>query len=135
MIKQTKDVESLTEVQLDNGLRITDLRIGGGEKPPPGYLVVVNVVGRFKGVTFEDTGSSGKPLVFLFGRSSRQASSLCEGAVLALATMKAGGKRLVKVPPPLAFKEGYRGPIGVEVLPGEELEYEIELVRVSIPPS
>ena len=134
--RTTKDVEAPKEIVTDEGLRITDLRIGGGIQPPPGDLVVVDFVGRYNGRIFEDTRSSGKPLVFLFGRSSRAASSLCEGAIKALGTMKAGGKRNVKVPPALGFKDsGYRGSLGVQVPAGEELEYEIELIRVSIPPS
>jgi FKBP-type peptidyl-prolyl cis-trans isomerase len=57
--------------------------------------------------------------------------------------MKAGGRRVVKVPAALGF--GDRGAVlrptehvpdkqGV-VPPGADLEYDLELVRVSIPPS
>lgn len=67
----------------------------------------------------------------------------CAGVEEALSTMKAGGRRVVKVPAALGF--GDRGAVlrptehvpdkqGV-VPPGADLEYDLELVRVSIPPS
>jgi FKBP-type peptidyl-prolyl cis-trans isomerase len=61
----------------------------------------------------------------------------------ALATMRAGGRRRATVPPALGF--GNRGAVlrptehvpdkqGV-VPPGAVLEYELQLERVSVPPS
>lgn len=60
-----------------------------------------------------------------------------------MATMRAGGRRRIVVPPALAF--GQQGavlrptehvPDKQGIIPGGvELEYELELVRVSIPPS
>ncbi len=39
-----RDVEGAAEVVLPSGVRYTDLRVGGGQVPPKGYLVVVDYV-------------------------------------------------------------------------------------------
>lgn len=91
---------------------------------------------------FEDTKSRGKPIVFLYG-SRPFTGGLCSGAELALSTMKAGGKRKVVIPANLGFGESGTTLRPTEhvpekqgvVPPGAELEYELELIRVSIPPS
>lgn len=91
---------------------------------------------------FESTRERRKPIVFLFG-SRPFTGGMCEGLEQALAGMRAGGRRLVTVPPELGF--GPRGAVlrptehvpekqGV-VPPGASLVYDVELVRVSIPPS
>jgi len=140
----TRDIaaESQKEVVLPSGVRYVDLRVGGGQMPPKGYLAVVDYVGRANGVVFEDTKARGKPIVYFFG-SRPFTGGLCAGAEQAISTMKAGGKRRVIVPPELGF--GERGavlrptehvPDKQGIIPGgAELEYEIELLRVSIPPS
>jgi FKBP-type peptidyl-prolyl cis-trans isomerase len=67
----------------------------------------------------------------------------CAGVEEALATMRAGGRRVVSVPSAAGF--GDRGavlrptehvPDKQGVIPaGAQLEYELDLLRVSIPPS
>ncbi|GAX80768.1 hypothetical protein CEUSTIGMA_g8203.t1 [Chlamydomonas eustigma] len=142
--KGTQEVTSTAQVEitLPSGVRYTDLRVGGGQSPPRGYLVVVDYVGKANGIVFEDTKLRGKPIVYFFGGRPFTAG-MCEGTEQVLATMKAGGKRRVYVPASLGF--GSQGAVlrptehvpdkqGV-VPPNSDLEYEIELVRVSIPPS
>lgn len=60
-----------------------------------------------------------------------------------MSSMKAGGKRIIIVPPQLGFgdkgfmlrpTEHVPDKQGI-IPPGATLEYELELVRVSIPPS
>lgn len=60
-----------------------------------------------------------------------------------MASMKAGGKRVITVPPEAGFgdkgftlrpTEHVPDKQGI-IPPGAALEYELELVRVSIPPS
>jgi len=116
--------------------------VGGGQVPIRGYLVVLNYIGRADGVVFEDTAARGKPIVFIYG-SRPFTAGLCRGVEEGLSNMHAGGKRHVVVPPEQAF--GDRGavlrptehvPDKQGVIPaGAELEYDLELVRVSIPPS
>ena len=68
---------------------------------------------------------------------------MCAGVERALATMRAGGRRRVTVPPQLGFgaegitlrpTEHVPDKAGV-VPPNATLEYELRLERVSIPPS
>jgi FKBP-type peptidyl-prolyl cis-trans isomerase len=68
---------------------------------------------------------------------------MCPGLEEALKGMKAGGKRIINVPAELGFGDkGYvmRPTEHVPdkqglIPPGAQLEYEVELLRVSIPPS
>ncbi|EFJ42139.1 hypothetical protein VOLCADRAFT_107395 [Volvox carteri f. nagariensis] len=141
-INGTKDVENAPEVVLPSGLRYRDLRVGGGQSPLKGYLVVLDYIATADGVQFESTRARGKPIVFLYG-SRPYTGGMCAGLEQALASMKAGGRRIVTVPPELGF--GERGAVlrptehvpdkqGI-VPPAATLVYDVELVRVSIPPS
>ena len=79
--------------------------------------------------------------MLLFG--TKLTGGLCPGAELALSGMRAGGRRVAVVPPSAGFgANGFtarptdhvpekRGEVG----PGATLEYDIEVVRVSVPPS
>ncbi|KAI8466037.1 MAG: FKBP-type peptidyl-prolyl cis-trans isomerase [Monoraphidium minutum] len=139
--KGARDVDGV-EVALPSGVRYTDLRIGGGQSPSKGMLVVLQYVGKADGAVFEDTQKRGKPIVYIYG-GRPFTGGLCAGVEEALSTMRAGGRRRVVVPPALGF--GARGAVlrptehvpdkqGL-VPPGATLEYEIELQRVSVPPS
>ena len=78
---------------------------------------------------------SGRPVVFVYGAPPPASAGLCRGVELALKTMKGGGRRRVVVPAGLGFGEsGLAGRRG-DVPPGATLEYDLELIRVSIPPS
>lgn len=94
------------------------------------------------GQLFEDTRARGKPIVYLYGKRP-YAGGTCRGVELALAGMRAGGRRRVVVPPELGFgdagatlrpTEHVPEKAGI-VPPGATLEYDLTLVRVSIPPS
>lgn len=78
---------------LPSGVRYTDLRVGGGQAPPSGFLVVVDFVGKADGVVFADTRKQGRPIVFTYG--SLPSGGMCAGTDEVLATMKAGGKRKI----------------------------------------
>ena len=78
-----------------------------------------------------------------FSQQTKTKTQKHEGVEEALATMRAGGRRTVRVPPAQGFGDAgatlrptehvpdKRG----EVPPGATLEYELELLRVSVPPS
>ncbi|KAK9813233.1 hypothetical protein WJX72_011154 [[Myrmecia] bisecta] len=138
----TKEVANAKEVTTASGLRYTDLKIGGGAPMQRGFLVVLDFKGYANGEVFEDTKKRGKPVVFIYG-SRPFTAGLCKGLEEALATMKSGGKRRVIVPPEMGFgNDGFDlrptghvpGKSGA-VPPGATLTYELELLRVSIPPS
>lgn len=138
----TTDVTDVQEVELPSGVRYTDLRVGGGQRPIKGYLVVVDYVAKANGEVFESTKARGKPIVFLFG-SRPFTGGICAGVEEAMSTMKAGGKRRIIVPPSAGFGDAgsvlrptEHVPDKQGVIPGgAELEYELELKTVSIPPS
>ncbi|CAI5968214.1 unnamed protein product [Closterium sp. NIES-64] len=107
----TRDVEDAEETELPNGVRFTDLRVGGGAIPQKGDLVLVSLTGRVslpaqaevadsesESLTFIDTTAPGaRDLVFSFGIRPFP-RGVTEGLVLAMATMRAGGRRKVLVP-------------------------------------
>eukprot|EP00878_Enallax_costatus_P022070 GHUV01023402.1.p1 GENE.GHUV01023402.1~~GHUV01023402.1.p1 ORF type:complete len:200 (+),score=56.03 GHUV01023402.1:529-1128(+) len=138
----TRDVTDSREVTLPSGVAYRDLRVGGGQQPIKGYLVLVDYIARANGVEYESTKSRGKPIVYLYG-SRPFTGGMCEGVEQAMASMKAGGKRVITVPPELGFgdkgfmlrpTEHVPDKQGI-IPPGATLEFELELVRVSIPPS
>ncbi|CAL5219455.1 g1290 [Coccomyxa viridis] len=140
--RNTKDVIEEKVVTTRSGLKIADVRIGGGTSVNQGMLVILDYRATANGAVFEDTKARGKPIVFRYG-SRPFTGGLCKGVEEALSTMRTGGVRKVIVPPELGF--GDQGTVlrptehvptkqGV-VPPGATLEYELTLVRVSIPPS
>ena len=124
----------------------TDEKIGGGARPQQGDLVVLNLKGYaiIEGdkQLFVDTSDTGKPIVLVYkSRPFTAGNSL--GVELALEDMRAGGKRHVYVPNQYGFgeqgtslKPSRHVPDKASVVPPfADLEYDVELVRVSIPPS
>lgn len=135
-LDNTVDIQDKFEQQTPNGIRYTDLKRGGGEAPQAGYFMAANmkvtVVDSVGKLTVLDTSKSGKQLSFIFGKLG---GPITKGALEGMLTMRAGGKRILIVPPELAFGEqGAKLPLGV-VPPNAEVTYEIELTRVSIPPT
>lgn len=121
--------------------------VGGGPRVEKGLLVILNStltasVNGGERIRVDDTRSRNKPAVLLFGTKPLPAL-ICPGAEAALAGMRAGGVRLVTVPPAAGFGENGKtlrptehapDKMG-EVPPGATLEYRLEVLRVSIPPS
>jgi FKBP-type peptidyl-prolyl cis-trans isomerase len=130
--------------KLPNGLEYSyqDVKLGGGQLPRKSWLIVLHYKAYANGELFEDTYERNKPIVTLYG-SRPFTGGLNKGVELALSTMKAGGQRVVTIPPELGF--GEKGAVLRPTLhvPGKDgripgnstLKYELELVRVSIPPS
>ena len=124
----------------------TDEKIGGGARPQQGDLVVLNIKGyavvNGEKQLFVDTSDTGKPIVLVY-KSRPFTAGNCLGVELALEDMRAGGKRQVNVPNQYGFgdqgtslKPSRHVPDKEAIVPpGADLSYELELVRVSIPPS
>jgi peptidylprolyl isomerase len=108
-----------------SGLRYSITRQGTGNKPVAGQTVEVNYRGMFlSGEVFDGSDFHGGPLKFRAG--SRQVISGWDEAVL---DMRTGEKRLVVVPPELAY--GERGAGNGAIPPNSFLVFEMELVRVT----
>lgn len=78
---------------------------GGGEAVAPGLLVGVGYVMKVDGAVVLDTTK--RPQVFLFGQRKGFAGGLCAGTEEVLRSMRQGGRRVITVPPEMAF--GDRG--------------------------
>ena len=104
----------------DTGLRSVILKPGSG-KSSPGYgeLVTVHYIGqRLNGLVFDSSYQRGQPATFEIGM-------VIQGWNEALTGMKRGEKRILIVPPELAY--GERGYPGV-IPPNEFLIFEVELL-------
>ncbi|KZV21725.1 hypothetical protein F511_02883 [Dorcoceras hygrometricum] len=141
----SRDVDKEEEVVLPNGIKYNDIRVGGGSRPRPGDLVVINVKGSEQSTgkvfldTFGDDINDSKrkkgPLALVMG-SRPYSRGICEGIEYVLRSMNAGGKRRVIVPPSLGFgEEGAEFGEAAKIPPFASLEYVIELEKVSIAPS
>ncbi|KAJ8464166.1 hypothetical protein OPV22_026718 [Ensete ventricosum] len=135
----TKVVEKEEEVVLPNGIRYTELRVGGGASPRPGDLVVIDLQGRAEegsSDAFVDTFGEGKrPLALVMG-SRPYTKGMCEGVEYVLRSMKAGGKRRVVVPPALGFgDDGADLGAGLRIPASATLDYIVQVDKVSIAPS
>ncbi|XP_078155407.1 FKBP-like peptidyl-prolyl cis-trans isomerase family protein [Carex rostrata] len=137
----TRDVEKEVEVVLPNGIRYYEMKVGGGDSPRPGDLVVLDLKGKIVGgsgnsETFVDTFAEGRrPLALVLG-SRPYTKGMCEGVESVLRSMRAGSKRRVIVPPSLAFgDDGADFGSEVQIPPGAMLEYIVQVDKVSIAPS
>lgn len=135
----SRDVESADEVVTSEGVRIVDLRVGGGSSPFPGDLIIISLVGRVLGsnTPFVDTTAvGGRDRVLTFG-ARPFTRGLCAGLEIAIRGMRVGGKRRVVVPPMLGFgpSGAVVGAAGVVVPADATLEYVVQLQRTSIAPS
>lgn len=140
--KSTQVVSDSQEVVLSSGVKYKDVKIGGGSKPQKGYLMIVDFRGTADGQVFKDTRERGKPVVFVYG-GRPFTGGLCQGVEEAMASMKAGGRRTITVPAAQDFGESGGSLTATLQAPTKQgnipihatLVYDLELIRVSIPPS
>ena len=108
------------------GLKYEDVKVGTGAQPKTGQTVVVHYTGwlwenNAKGKKFDSSVDRNEPFKFQLG--GRVIKGLNEG----VATMKVGGKRLLLIPPQLAYgTQGYGGVIP----PNATLLFEVELMGI-----
>jgi peptidylprolyl isomerase len=108
-----------------SGIRYSVIKAGTGNKPAAGQTVEVLYKGMFlSGEVFDGTESRGNQ-PFSFRAGARQVIPGWDEAVL---DMKTGEKRLVVLPPELAY--GERGVGNGAIPPNSFLVFEIELLRV-----
>lgn len=142
---EVKKSEIKTSVS-PTGVRSSDLKIGGGERVQPGYLVAADIVAKVVEVNAEtgavereesvlvDTRKLGRQLVFSFGNKPQ--GPITRGLLESVGEMRQGGRRVVVVPPAMAFgADGAALAGNVTVPPNATVQYDIELARVSVPPS
>lgn len=105
------------------GLKIEDLKVGGGASPTAGRQVVVHYTGWLEnGTKFDSSLDRGQPFVFAIGMGQ-----VIPGWDEGVMSMKVGGKRKLTIPSNLAY--GPRGAGGV-IPPDATLIFEVELLEI-----
>ncbi len=107
-------------------LQRKDLTVGTGAAAAPGSTITVDFVGVActTGATVDSTWRDGKPYV-----TQLAGGKVIAGWIGGLAGMRAGGRRLLVVPPNLGY--GDTPPPGFGVQPGETLVFVVDLLAVS----
>jgi peptidylprolyl isomerase len=114
------------------GLKYQDLKVGKGEKAAQGKTISMLYTGWFdingtKGEKFDSSiDKGGKPLTFILG-VGRAIKGLDEGII----GMRVGGKRLIMIPPELAYGEKGMSENRKQIIPpNSPVMFEIELVEM-----
>ena len=137
LLEIDKDVDEQSETVLESGLKIKDVRIGGGGMPNKGNFVGVEVKmsnAEDPTVVYVDTKKTGKPIAFIYKSGKPLLTPLCEGIVEGVSTMKRGGIRELRIP---AEKLGFGAndvvlADGTTKIPGgTDLFVRLELVDVT----
>jgi hypothetical protein len=101
---------------------IEDIVVGAGEAVAVGDTVTVHYIGRLpNGQEFDNSNKRGEPFTFTVG-----GGTVIEGWEKGLVGMKAGGKRVLVIPPALAYGARAVGSIP----PDSTLIFAIELLSV-----
>ena len=137
LLEIDKDVDEQSETVSESGLKIKDVRIGGGGMPNKGNFVGVEVKmsnAEDPNVVYVDTKKTGKPIAFIYKSGKPLLTPLCEGIVEGVSTMKRGGIRELRIP---AEKLGFGAndvvlADGTTKIPGgTDLFVRLELVDVT----
>jgi FKBP-type peptidyl-prolyl cis-trans isomerase len=114
-------------IQMENGLKIEDLKIGTGTEAKAGDTISVNYVGSLEnGTVFDASEKHGGPATFQIG-----VGQLIKGWDIGIPGMKVGGKRKLVVPPSLGY--GSQNVGNGLIPPNSTLTFEVELVSVQAP--
>ncbi|MDR0388049.1 MAG: FKBP-type peptidyl-prolyl cis-trans isomerase [Treponema sp.] len=109
--------------QTPSGLRYTILKAGNGEKPSAGAAVEVSYKGMFlSGEVFDNSDFHGGPMELQAG-----VRQVIPGWDETLLDMRRGERRLVVIPPELAYGDQGAGNV---IPPNTFLVFEMELVRI-----
>jgi peptidylprolyl isomerase len=107
-------------IRMPSGLRYIVLKEGTGETPNRGALVEAHYTGRFlDGRKFDSSVDRGERFLFTVGKGR-----VIKGWDEAFLSMRKGEKRLLIIPPELAYGDRGAGPIP----PKATLIFEVELI-------
>jgi len=114
-------------IQMENGLKIQDLKVGAGSEAKAGDTISVNYIGSLEnGTVFDASDKHGGPATFQIG-----VGQLIKGWDIGIPGMKVGGKRKLVIPPSLGY--GSKN-IGNGLIPPDStLIFEVELLAVQAP--
>ena len=114
-------------IEMPDGLKYTDTKLGEGASAAAGNKVSVHYTGWLskdgaKGAKFDSSVDRGQPFDFTLG-----AHQVIAGWDEGVAGMKVGGQRTLIIPPELGY--GSRGAGGV-IPPNATLIFDVELLKV-----
>lgn len=120
-------LESKQMIQMENGLKVQDLKVGTGPEAKAGDTISVNYVGALEnGTVFDASSKHGGPATFQIG-----VGQLIKGWDEGIPGMKVGGKRKLVVPPLLGY--GSQNVGNGLIPPNSTLVFEVELLAVQAP--
>lgn len=106
-----------------SGLMYRDVKVGSGHKPTYGQTVTIKFIGKLQdGTVFESSYEKGESVSFVIGEGEA-----IEGLEEGVMTMRESGKRILKIPPDLAY--GSRG-VGETIPPNSTVILEVELIDI-----
>jgi FKBP-type peptidyl-prolyl cis-trans isomerase FkpA len=107
-----------------SGLQYWDIKVGDGPGVSPGAKLTVQYTGWLEnGQKFDSSLDRKQPFEFRLG-----IDPVIKGWAEGISTMKAGGKRQLRIPPQLAY--GERG-AGNVIPPNATLIFDVELLQVN----
>ena len=107
-------------MKTDSGLEYIEIQAGTGTQAEAGKTVSVHYTGKLTdGSVFDDSYKRGAPIEFPLGQGM-----VIKGWDEALLDMTKGEKRILIIPPDLAYGARGRGPIP----PNSTLVFEVELL-------
>ncbi len=122
----TSTPESNKIIQMENGLKIQDLKVGTGSEAKSGDTISVNYTGSLEnGTVFDASAKHGGPATFQIG-----VGQLIKGWDIGIPGMKVGGKRKLTVPPSLGYGSQNIG--NGAIPPNSTLIFEVELLAVQV---
>jgi peptidylprolyl isomerase len=108
-------------IRTSSGLMYIILKEGNGATPTSGALIEAHYTGRLlDGTKFDSSVDQGKPFLFVVGKGD-----VIKGWDEAFLSMKKGEKRILIIPPGLAYGDKGMGTIP----PDETLIFEVELIN------
>ena len=115
-------------VKHESGLRFLDLRRGRGDSPRTGDILKVHyrLILPTDGRVLDSSYKRGRPFSFPFGKGR-----VIKGWEIGLADMKKGGKRILIIPPALAYGASGAGKV---IPPNATLRFEVELLDIKAAP-
>ncbi|KAL2920885.1 Peptidyl-prolyl cis-trans isomerase FKBP16-3 chloroplastic [Bienertia sinuspersici] len=119
-----KELENVPMVTTESGLQYKDIKVGKGPTPPIGFQVAANYVAMVPSGQIFDSSLEKKQLYIFRVGSGQVIKGLDEG----LLSMKAGGKRRLYIPGPLAFPKGLTSAPGrPRVAPSSPVVFDVSL--------
>jgi peptidylprolyl isomerase len=126
----SESADAQNAVTTPSGLRYIDVKVGTGASPKTGQTCVMHYTGWLydehakdhHGKKFDSSVDRNEPFEFQIGRGM-----VIKGWDEGVASMKAGGKRTLIIPPQLGY--GARGAGGV-IPPNATLVFDVELLGV-----